>query len=116
MIKNILYDFGYVLAYPKSGNWFIPPNARQILGIRNYLLIDTFHAVRTITTLLHPIAPSGCEIVREYLGLGEELWSWENIFEPLTILLKDVKAHKLKFLEPKIDFFKHHESQFDNDK
>lgn len=33
MIKNIVYDFGYVLAGPKSGNWFIPPNYRKIIGI-----------------------------------------------------------------------------------
>lgn len=38
MIKNIVYDFGYVLAYPRSGNWFIPLKARQILGLRNCLL------------------------------------------------------------------------------
>jgi putative hydrolase of the HAD superfamily len=39
MIENIVYDFGYVLAYPKSGNWFIPPNTRRILGVKNCLLV-----------------------------------------------------------------------------
>lgn len=39
MIKNVLYDFGYVLAYPRTGNWFIPPNARKILGFRNFLIL-----------------------------------------------------------------------------
>lgn len=81
--------------------------------LRKQVLIDTFHAVRTVTTLLHPIAPSGCELVREYLGLGEELWSWEHIFEPLSSLIRESNNHKLKFLEPKVDFFKKHESQFE---
>jgi methionyl-tRNA synthetase len=81
--------------------------------LRKQVLIDTFHAVRTITTLLHPIAPIGCEMVREYLGVGEELWNWEHIFEPLDTLLGNDKEHLLKFLEPRVDFFKKHESQFE---
>jgi methionyl-tRNA synthetase len=80
---------------------------------KKQVLIDIFHAVRTITTLLHPIAPTGCEMIREYLGVGEELWSWKHIFEPFDVLLKDKHNHKLKFLEPRVDFFKRHESQFD---
>lgn len=80
--------------------------------LRKQVLIDTLHAVRTTTALLHPIAPSGCDMVREYLGLGEELWDWNRIFEPLNKLLKDPSGHELKFLEPKVDFFKRHESQF----
>ncbi|MHB8130378.1 MAG: class I tRNA ligase family protein [Mobilitalea sp.] len=81
--------------------------------LRKQVLIDVLHAVRTTATLLHPIAPDGCEMVREYLGIGEELWSWDNIFETLDTLLKNDKEHKLKFLEPRIDFFKRHESQFE---
>lgn len=80
-------------------------------ALRRQVLIDTFHAVRTITTLLHPIAPAGCEMVRLYLGLGEELWNWERIFEPLNLFYKEVP--KLKVLEPRVDFFKKHESQFE---
>lgn len=102
--------------------------------LRKQVLLDTFHAVRTITTLLHPIVPDGCEMVREYLGLGEELWDWDNIFKPLDelFLLHDISyetnveekdnssvthkkgsEHQLKFLEPRVDFFKKHESQLD---
>jgi methionyl-tRNA synthetase len=80
--------------------------------LRRQVLIDVFHAVRTITTLLHPIAPIGCDMIREYLGLGEELWSWGNIYKPLSALFSD-NCRKLMFLEPKVDFFKKHESQFD---
>lgn len=90
--------------------------------LRKQVLIDTFHAVRTITTLLHPIAPSGCEMVREYLGLGYELWDWKHIFKPLNELfvINDrengavlKKDHRLKFLEPRVDFFKKHECQLE---
>jgi methionyl-tRNA synthetase len=81
--------------------------------LRSQILIDVLHAVRTITSLLHPIAPFGCEMVREYLGVGEELWSWEHIFEPLDRFLIDKDQHRLKFLEARVDFFQKHESQFE---
>lgn len=31
MIENIVFDFGYVLAYPRSGNWFLTPESRRLL-------------------------------------------------------------------------------------
>ena len=33
MIKTILLDYGGILAYPLSGNWFIPYNIMKIAGI-----------------------------------------------------------------------------------
>jgi putative hydrolase of the HAD superfamily len=39
MIKNIVFDYGYVLAYPRTGNWFIPPSAKKILGMSNIIHI-----------------------------------------------------------------------------
>jgi methionyl-tRNA synthetase len=81
--------------------------------LRKQVLIDTFHAVRTITSLLHPIAPAGCELVREYLGIGEKLWSWEYIFDSMETLIKDLSTHRLKYLEPRIDFFQKHDTQFE---
>ncbi len=82
-------------------------------ALRRQVLIDTFHAVRTITSLLHPIAPAGCEMIREYLGIGEDLWSWDHIFDTLEELMPEPGTHKLKFLEPRVDFFQKHESQFE---
>lgn len=32
MIKNLIFDFGRVLAYPATGNWFITPETKRILG------------------------------------------------------------------------------------
>lgn len=77
--------------------------------LRKQVLIDSFHAVRTIITLLHPIAPTGCEKVRDYLNVDKKLWNWEFIFEPIYNFID--KEHKLKYLMPRVDFFEKHESQ-----
>jgi len=75
------------------------------------LLRDSFHAVRTAAALLHPMAPEGVEMVQAYLGVDDSLWDWERIFEPLSALTGTPGAHALKHLEPRVDFFKKHESQ-----
>ncbi|MCM1989002.1 class I tRNA ligase family protein [Oceanirhabdus seepicola] len=80
--------------------------------LRKQVLIDSFYGVRTALTLIHPIAPSSCEMVREYLQVNENLWDWEYIFEPLSTFMDNASDHEIKFLEPRIDFFKKHESQF----
>lgn len=69
------------------------------------LIIDAFHQIRVLTTLFHPIAPSGCEKVREYMNVTEELWSWEHIFEDIYCFIKKPDTHVMKFLEPRNDFF-----------
>lgn len=79
--------------------------------LRRQVLVDAFHAVRTTITLIHPIAPSSCEMVREYLNVNKQLWNWDFIFEPIYTLIEDTLTHKLKYLEPRVDFFKKHESQ-----
>lgn len=39
MIKNLIFDFGRVLAYPATGNWFITPETKNILGaLKNFKL------------------------------------------------------------------------------
>ena len=73
-------------------------------ALRRQIIIDCFYGIKAISTLLHPIAPAGCEMVREYLNVDERLWSWDYIFEPLDVLMSE--NHELKFLEPKVDFFK----------
>jgi len=37
MITKIALDNGLVLAYPASGNWFLPANLPQLLGMRNMM-------------------------------------------------------------------------------
>ncbi len=79
--------------------------------LRLQVLADTFHMVRTAAVLMHPIAPKGTEMIREYLRVGEELWSWDRIFDPIYEFMENPEEHKLKFLEPRVDFFKKHPSQ-----
>lgn len=79
--------------------------------LRTQILVDCFYAIKTIAVLLHPIAPTGCEMVREYLNLDESMWSWDNIFKTFGELSDEVEWFKVKFLEPKFDFFKKHKSQ-----
>ncbi|MGN0313122.1 MAG: class I tRNA ligase family protein [Lachnospiraceae bacterium] len=81
-------------------------------SLRKQILIDCFYGVKVITTLLHPIAPTGCEMVQEYLKVDDRLFSWDYIFEPLTELVENPQHHELKFLEPKVDFFKKPACQF----
>ena len=56
------------------------------------------------------MAPKGTEMLLEYLQMDESFWSWEKIFEPLSAFAAE--GHKLKFLEPRVDFFTRHPSQF----
>ena len=91
-----------------SKDWAMRSKSEDIEEIKQ-LIADSMHVVRTAATLLHPVTPEGCEMIREYLEVDERIWEWEYIFEPLTFFIKD--THKLKFLEPRVDFFKKHESQ-----
>jgi len=72
-------------------------------------LIDAFHVVRVAATLLHPFAPIGTEMVREYLNVDERLWDWQHINNPLRYFMDT--NHNFKFLEPRVDFFAKHPSQ-----
>ena len=79
--------------------------------LRKQLVIDCFYACKIIAILVHPIAPEGCEMFREYLNVGEEMWDWNHILEPISFYISDVESHELKYLEPRVDFFKKHDCQ-----
>lgn len=83
--------------------------------LRSQLLIDSFYAIRVATTLLHPLAPKGCEKIREYMNLNEKVWDWKYIFEDNSAFIDDAANYSLKFLEPREDFFVKHDSQFENE-
>ena len=73
------------------------------------LLIDLFHVIRVAVTLFHPVTPTGCEMVRDYLKVDERIWDWQYIFEPLDYFVE--AGHQFRFLEPRVDFFEKHPSQ-----
>lgn len=84
----------------------------QDAELRKQIVADCFYACKIIAILVHPIAPDGCEMFREYMNFDEKLWNWDYILEPLSAYTEDLANHELKFLEPRVDFFKKHESQF----
>jgi methionyl-tRNA synthetase len=79
------------------------------------VLADAAHMIKTAMVLFHPIVPSGADTVRQYLRIDERVWSWEYIFHPVDFFYSE-SEHKFKFLEPRVDFFKKHESQLEADK
>lgn len=81
---------------------------------RRAALINVFHMIRTAAVLLHPMAPAGTEMILEYLQLGDDFWSWDKIFDTLSDFTGG-KDHKLKFLEPRVDFFTKHQTQLSAD-
>lgn len=83
------------------------------MEFRKQLIADCFYACKVMAILIHPIAPEGCEMFREYLNVGEELWDWNYILEPVSFYVGDVEGHELKCLEPRVDFFKKHDCQFE---
>lgn len=80
--------------------------------LKAQVIADCFYACKVIAILVHPIAPEGCEMFREYLNIDEELWNWDKILDPINSYFKDGENHKFKFLEPKIDFFEKMEHQY----
>ena len=83
------------------------------MEFRKQLIADCFYACKVMAILIHPIVPEGCEMFREYLNVGEELWDWNYILEPVSFYVGDVEGHELKYLEPRVDFFKKHDCQFE---
>ena len=79
--------------------------------LRRRTLVQLFHMIRTAAVLLHPMAPQGTEMILEYLQLDKSFWSWDKIFNTISDFTGG-KDHKLKFLEPRVDFFTKHPSQF----
>ncbi len=79
-------------------------------------LADAFYALRTVTLLMHPCAPWGCEKICEHLAFDPKLFfSWDHAFEgpvELAALVGETaEQHAIVALPPRFDFFQKHESQ-----
>lgn len=79
--------------------------------LRKQVLIDSFHAVKTASLMFHPIAPIGCEKIRDYLNMEDRFWDWKYAFAPMYDLMSDNNHHGIKSLNAREDFFTKHESQ-----
>lgn len=79
--------------------------------LRRQRVADCFYACKVMAVLLHPIAPDGCEMFREYMNVDRSLWNWDKILEPISAYVGELSEHEMKYLLPRVDFFKKHESQ-----
>jgi methionyl-tRNA synthetase len=81
-------------------------------------LADAFCALRTVTLLMHPAVPEGCELVCKHLGFEPEFFfSWENAFDDPSALAaklgEGAGEHAIVALPPRFDFFKKHQVKKD---
>ena len=82
----------------------------------DHALANAFAELRTVTLLMHPAAPFGCEDICRYLGFdAKDFFSWDHAFETpaqLAVALgEEPGAHQLVELPPRYDFFRKHPSQ-----
>lgn len=79
-------------------------------------LADAFMALRTVTLLMHPATPWGCEKICEHLGFEPaEFFDWSHAFdgpnELAAIRGETSDTHAIVPLPPRYDFFEKHPSQ-----
>ena len=79
-------------------------------------LADAFCALRTVTLLMHPAVPGGCEKICEHMGFDADVFfSWEHAFEGPAELAalagEKPEEHAIVPLPPRFDFFEKHPSQ-----
>jgi methionyl-tRNA synthetase len=105
----------YVRAITKNWSAAVKTNPGTELSAEDpalrQALIDAFHRVRTAALMLHPIAPFGTDMIREYFGFDESFWSWDRAFDTVYAFMKNPAEHTLRVLEPRVDFFPKHPSQ-----
>ena len=87
------------------------------MDARRQVLLDSFYLVRIAALLMHPIVPSGCEMICEYFQVDPAVFfDWradlDNLEELCTAEEVAAGAHPVKELPPRTDFFKKHPSQF----
>ena len=81
-----------------------------------HALANAFVALRTVTLLMHPATPTGCQKVCEHLAFDPaQFFSWDNAFQTPTQLAAQLgqtpQQHALVELPPRYDFFQKHPSQ-----
>jgi methionyl-tRNA synthetase len=109
-VMSLLDDYARSINKTLSDNMKVLQEANDVPAILQ-VLADAAHMIKTAMVLFHPIVPEGADLVRRYLRIDGRVWSWEHIFRPIDFFYAE-KEHKFKFLEPRVDFFKKHESQF----
>ena len=79
-------------------------------------LADAFRYLRTLTLLMHPVVPEGCELIARMLHVVRPLFfSWDHAFESVREIIScyadKPEDYRIEELPPRFDFFEKHESQ-----
>ncbi len=75
-------------------------------------IVNTMQKIRTAAVLMHPIAPGGIELLKDYLNVNENYFNWNYIFDSFQTFAIE-KPYRLKEIPPKFDFFAKHPSQLE---
>lgn len=102
-------------SYIRNASKYWAKNSKDENNIKQ-TLIDSFYMLKIATILSHPVVPSGCEKICEYLNIDKDkFFNWDYIFDGLYELVDDKQNHRLKELKEKEDFYVKHPSQFKQD-
>ena len=69
------------------------------------LIANTLHYCKVAMVLLHPVTPRNIEKLAEDLGVKKEIFSWDNITEPIYKFVDNPNDYRPKEIPPKYDFF-----------
>ena len=72
-------------------------------------MVNVLFMIRIANLILHPIVPTGSELVAEYLGVNEDFFSWDNLDKNVDYFNP---SRKVKAIEARFDFFKKLEYQY----
>lgn len=109
MVMNLLDN------YIREINKYFVKYSREFENDENQYkqtIVNTMQKIRTATVLMHPIAPYGTEMVKDYLNVKDNYFDWDNIFASYDLFTKE-KPYKLNEIPPKFDFFAKHSSQLE---
>jgi len=102
-------------SYIRNASKYWAKNSKEEANIKQ-TLVDAFYMLKVCSVLSHPVVPTGCEKICEYLNVDKDkFFSWDNIFSSIYDLVDDKQNHQLKQLKEKEDFFVKHPSQFKNE-
>lgn len=72
-------------------------------------MINVLYMIRIANLLLHPIAPTGSELVAKYLGVNKDFFSWDGLEKSICDFNE---SKKITAIEARFDFFKKLEYQY----
>ena len=72
-------------------------------------MINVLYMIRIANLLLHPIAPTGSELVAKYFGVNKDFFSWDGLEKSICDFNE---SKKVTAIEARFDFFKKLDYQY----